>query len=350
LPALRRRVVRAGARVPTRERDTVKLTLSSRDLPPDSTNRARIELNHEHIETVFHKADLVYHREIPLRWHMEATMLGRTFVFCSESSSPQRMTRTRKGIALDGHDNLGFLINRSPQAWQVEQGAQTIAVASGAAIVLSGGRPHDLAFGEPNVKLDGWLCRPATMPTVAGFNEAASGLVIPADSPLLTLIKSYTGGLGVPGGTLAPALAQLAERHLADLVALAVGGSDAAAVDMYGGGLKAARTRAVLQSIDKHSDNPALSADTVGRELGVSARQVHRLLEETAKTFYEHLLERRLMRAHQLLADPALCDWKIAEIAARAGFVGVTHFNRLFRARFGDTPSGARAAARRGLA
>jgi transcriptional regulator GlxA family with amidase domain len=32
----------------------------------------------------------------------------------------------------------------------------------------------------------------------------------------------------------------------------------------------------------------------------------------------------------------------VAEIAAQAGFSNVSHFNRLFRQRFGDSPSGVR--------
>jgi AraC-like DNA-binding protein len=35
--------------------------------------------------------------------------------------------------------------------------------------------------------------------------------------------------------------------------------------------------------------------------------------------------------------------FRICDIALQAGFSDISHFNRLFRARFGDTPSGVRA-------
>ena len=80
-----------------------------------------------------------------------------------------------------------------------------------------------------------------------------------------------------------------------------------------------------------------------GHGLGISAHQVHRLLEETTKTFYEHLLERRLMHAHELLTRAGSA--KIVAIAEQSGFSDITHFNHAFRARFGDTPTGVRSAA-----
>jgi len=324
----------------------LQLTYSSRDLSPGLTDRARFDALQEHIETTLYKADLG-RSETPLHWHIDVTILGSTFVFDTENYSLERMTRTRKGIASDGQDKLTFLINDSAQTWHIQQDVQSIALVPGAAVALSACRPHDFVCKEPRAKSVGWVCQPATMPVVTGFNESTSGRVVMADSPFLALIKNYISGLTAPGDATTPALATVAERHLADLVALAIGGNQPANTEMHSGGLKAARIHAVLTLIDRHSDDPTFSAKSVGSALGISPRQVHRLLEETTKTFYEHVLERRLMRAHQLLADRELGDARIADIAARAGFTDVTHFNRLFRTRFGDTPTGARAAAMR---
>ncbi|MGH6734785.1 MAG: helix-turn-helix transcriptional regulator [Methyloceanibacter sp.] len=131
-------------------------------------------------------------------------------------------------------------------------------------------------------------------------------------------------------------------QQVIDLIALLLEPSRDGRARIEARGLKAARMGAVLQAVDGHFANPTLSADRVGRALGISARQVHRLLEETTKTFYEHLTERRLLHARGLLADPSRNGIKIAEIAFQAGFADVSHFNHAFRRRFGDTPTGVR--------
>jgi transcriptional regulator GlxA family with amidase domain len=43
-----------------------------------------------------------------------------------------------------------------------------------------------------------------------------------------------------------------------------------------------------------------------------------------------------------------LIDVRICDIALQAGFSDISHFNRLFRSRFGDMPKGVRAHARMG--
>ncbi|MGH6734784.1 MAG: AraC family transcriptional regulator [Methyloceanibacter sp.] len=131
-------------------------------------------------------------------------------------------------------------------------------------------------------------------------------------------------------------------QHVVDLVALMLNPSRDGREQIERRGLKAARIGAVLRTIDSEYGRPQLSAELVGHSLGISARQVHRLLEETTKTFYEHLLERRLLRAHDLLTTASTPHGKIVDIAADAGFTDVTHFNHTFRARFGDTPTGVR--------
>jgi AraC-like DNA-binding protein len=50
----------------------------------------------------------------------------------------------------------------------------------------------------------------------------------------------------------------------------------------------------------------------------------------------------RLQRAFALLTE-ADGNYRISDIALQVGFSDISHFNRLFRSRFGDTPSGVRA-------
>jgi AraC-like DNA-binding protein len=75
-------------------------------------------------------------------------------------------------------------------------------------------------------------------------------------------------------------------------------------------------------------------------------RYVHHLLEPTGRTFSEHLLDRRLARAVELLRDPSHEIRRIADIAFEVGFKDLSYFNRMFRRRYGGTPTDVRHAAR----
>jgi AraC-like DNA-binding protein len=63
-------------------------------------------------------------------------------------------------------------------------------------------------------------------------------------------------------------------------------------------------------------------------------------------SFTAHVTELRLKRALMLLTAQDLSDVCICNIALQASFSDISHFNRLFRSRFGDTPKGVRAHAR----
>ena len=132
-------------------------------------------------------------------------------------------------------------------------------------------------------------------------------------------------------------------QYLADLVALAIGPSRDGAHLAEVRGLKAARLQAVLDHISRNFSHAGFSAADVAGRLGVSGRYVHLLLEETGASFSEHVLERRLTYAYDLLTNPGRLATRIGDIAFECGFSDLSHFNRSFRQRFGCTPSDARA-------
>jgi AraC-like DNA-binding protein len=163
---------------------------------------------------------------------------------------------------------------------------------------------------------------------------------------LETYLAVVTRDHGDQEGLAPPAMA-LAGNHIIDLVALALKPSRDGAEQIRGRGLKAARTEAVLAAIARGHADPAFSIDRVALDLGLTPRQVHRLIEETPKTFSEHVLETRLLRAHEMLADPAWVGLNVGDIALKAGFGDVPAFNRAFRTRFGETPMAVRVQAAR---
>jgi len=87
-----------------------------------------------------------------------------------------------------------------------------------------------------------------------------------------------------------------------------------------------------------------LSLSRFAAELRFSERQVSRLVRERLGCSYgAQVAALRLARAQLLLAESHL---PVIEVAAEAGFGSLGHFNQLFRATTGRTPSAFRAATR----
>ena len=92
--------------------------------------------------------------------------------------------------------------------------------------------------------------------------------------------------------------------------------------------------------------DPGLTLTDIAKSNGLSERYVQRLFKDFGTSFSGYLLGQRLEFAHRLLLNPLHRNRGIADIALDAGFGDLSHFNRSFRKRFGETPSDVRARAR----
>jgi AraC-like DNA-binding protein len=158
----------------------------------------------------------------------------------------------------------------------------------------------------------------------------------------LKLLRGYVRSLETFGASSSSATRELVRRHVVDLAVLAatrsqpVGESGASAV-------MAARRAQVLDYIANRFQDPGLSIATVAESLRLSPRYVQRLLATMETTFTAYVTELRLQLALNLLTEGERQADRIADIALDSGFADLSNFNRLFRARFGDTPGGMRA-------
>ena len=107
-------------------------------------------------------------------------------------------------------------------------------------------------------------------------------------------------------------------------------------------GQRAARLRLAKSYILSHSHEPGLNAQKIGKQLAISGRAVQMLFETEGTTLSNFVLETRLFETLRRLRDPAYDTVAISQIAYAAGFVDLSHFNRCFRKRYGETPSEAR--------
>lgn len=167
---------------------------------------------------------------------------------------------------------------------------------------------------------------------------------IPAANSALRLLISYLETLFSLDEVAEPGLAGV---HIADLVASAIGAQPTAEPVIEERSARSARLSAALGLIAQQIGDAELDPARIAGKLGVSVSYLHRLLQDSGKTFSEQVLDRRIERALRLLRDPRLAGRKISEIAMDCGFADLSHFNRSFRRRFGDTPSAVRAEAAR---
>ncbi len=248
-----------------------------------------------------------------------------------------------KELVKDGEDAFGFMFSLSGGVHVAHQ-RRELHLDQGDATLL-----HVCETGTVGSSRDfGWMTIMVPQVEIDSRVACADDTVmrrLPRRSEALRLLLDYLRSVERNRPDTSEALRDVVRRHIIDLVELAItrhgaiGESRACAV-------VAARISAALDHIAARYWDPELTVAAVARGLGISARYLQRLLEMSGTSFTERLTELRLQGAFALLSETSDRARRISDIALDVGFSDVSHFNRLFRSRFGDTPSGVRAGRR----
>ena len=238
-----------------------------------------------------------------------------------------------KALLADGDDSIGIVVNLGPRAVVSHRGEEVVLgqgdalpIFTDAAAELTATRHLGLLF--PRSALAERVRDLGNLPVRK----------LPRGSQPLRLLTSYFRAMNDKALLTNPAWRGTAVRHIQDLAALVLGPHD---VETSLSAVAAARLAAVLELIRQRCHEPDLSAAAIARSQNISPRYLHRLIETTGKSFTAHVNELRLAHAYALLRDGANRE-RISDIALQSGFSDISYFNRLFRARFGDTPGAVR--------
>ena len=157
--------------------------------------------------------------------------------------------------------------------------------------------------------------------------------------PVRELIARYFALSAEVAINLDPVAQKLSAQHLIDLVALLLGTERDETELATQRGYSASRLRLIEEDIVAHVADNDLTIASTARRQGMSPKKLQRMFERAGKTFTEFVLEQRLTRARRLLTMHSDRSKKIAVLAFAAGFSDLSYFNRVFRKRFGVTPS-----------
>jgi AraC-like DNA-binding protein len=240
-------------------------------------------------------------------------------------------------LVRDGDDSFGLMISQSTSL-EIEHQGRNLRLSRGDATMMQvcetgsvGSRQH---FGYIGVLIP--------HPEIAALGVRLDGTLmqrLPRQSEALQLVRGYIQALEKGKLGQRAEAREMIRRHIIDLVALAVT-SQSAIGESRLSAVVAARLNAALRHIKVRFRDPELSVTAVARVMGISPRYLHRLLETSGASFSERVNELRLQQAFMLLTEEP--PRRISDIALEVGFSDISHFDRLFRSRFGDTPRGVR--------
>jgi AraC-like DNA-binding protein len=312
--------------------DFAPIRFSTKDLP----ERERLPHWREELGRHFVRMDI---EPLPsqLPFHAEAVLQalpGVRTVSCAGSAA--RLTRTR-AMAAESDGSIGLVVNLGPKATVSQRGREVTLEAGDAFPMLT-----DEVVALTGTHYLGFLLPWNTLAARVSDLEGALTRMIPRAVEPLRLLVSYLSVVQKDGPPVTPELRQSVVRHMHELAALAIGANrDIEAVGLNAAA--AARLAVAMADIAEGFTDPELTVEAVAGRQGVTPRYLQWLLKASGTSFTARMNELRLQRAFTVLTEAHAGRRRICDIAMDAGFSDVTHFNRLFRARFGESPRGIRA-------
>ncbi|MFV0386603.1 helix-turn-helix domain-containing protein [Paracoccus sp. (in: a-proteobacteria)] len=241
-----------------------------------------------------------------------------------------RIERTRRGIGRDDAEHIFLLLQQCGTTRVTHCGRHEI-LGPGECILLDSTAPGELGFdGQDVAFLSAHL--PRALCLEGRPKPLCAGRKIDRTHPLCASFQSLVSPVTAPAAEYSP-------DFIGDLVGLAFG-DDNAGLDAMRVRRREHRYGLILSVIDRHLTDPALTLDWLAVQVHMSRRQVQREFHEHDTCFSAHLCARRLKFVAEHLRQAARLQQNpsISDLAYRSGFGDISHFNHMFRQRYGMSP------------
>jgi AraC family transcriptional activator of tynA and feaB len=261
--------------------------------------------------------------------------------FTDMAMTPMKLVRQARHIAGDGLDMISLtLLLGADIRHQLGGADRSAAVRPGQILVKDFARPATAWWKTSSRSLNIHLPRPIVQGAIGNRVGRLHGKVL-AGEGLVPLLATQMRTLA----RIAPRL-----KSPAHAAALAATAELAASVLRCELGVpiedeanRAGLFAAAQACIRRHLASSELNPDFVARQIGCSRAHLYRAFAARGETVAGCVRELRLQRAYEILTGEAAGRARIGDLAYLCGFEDPVHFTRLFRTRFGLTPSALKA-------
>ena len=255
--------------------------------------------------------------------------------FSDLTATPMKLTREKSHPSRDGLDMISFTLMLGPHARHQLGGKATI-VEPGQILIKDFTQPATAWWRTSSRSLNLHLPRLTAEEAVGAKIKQLHGTVLSA-SGLAPMLQAQLLNLANMAPRLEDAMRAAALDATVELAASVLRCELGAQIEDEANntGLFVAAQMFIKRHLTSHHINPEL----IARQLRCSRAHLYRVFAAQGESVANYVRELRLQRAHHLLTHGDMSREHIGDIAYRCGFEDPVHFTRLFRQRFGLTPS-----------
>jgi AraC-like DNA-binding protein len=259
--------------------------------------------------------------------------------FTRVSSMAQHVVRTPARIARSDLEYFFLSLQLRGRGCHKQDG-RVAHLAPGDFVIYDTTRPYELLFGDPFSQLVLSLPREVVKSRLADA-ERLTACTVQGHRGSGRLASVFIRQLAAQIESIDGSSLLRLHASVVDLVATALA-EQRRQIDPAVSRSRNVLTQQVLQYIEDHLRDPALTCEAIAARHRISQRYLRVLFQELGTCASAWMWRRRLERARQDLVDARQRHLSITTIGFSWGFKDAAHFSRAFKQQFGCTPTAAR--------
>lgn len=253
-------------------------------------------------------------------------------------SDEQRVFRTKSSIACDPDDSYVFVMPVLKDLY-FNHGGRAGFVKPGGHVLVNTSEFYELScpdgFLNWTVKIPGEVLRQRNP-----FVDDHTGCRFPIDKRMSHLARQHVRTLATTfGNSCSRSSADLA-NNLIDIIALVINSEIRGSVRETHSNYRIRRR--IMVYIRENLKDFELSPKRIAESNGISVSYLYKLFRTTGTTVNEFIISQRIEAAYAMLSTSGSRQMTVSEIAYSVGFRNLSHFSRVFRGKYGVSPSSVR--------